>query len=246
MKKLIVMICLFAMPLFASASLATPSLDDVVHNLQANQSKIHDMYAETTTTITSSMAMPGQESKGPQKMVQKGKMWTKGETKSKIEMLSPMKQVTITNGDKMAIIDSETGQKVVQDLKKMREKSGLGTSSGGQMNLDKAKEYFDLTLSQKDSDYVITGVPKKENKFLGKMEFYVDGDKWVPVKIYMYDAKGKLMSQSTIEYQQVGDLYVPAKNISNISTPMGKMAVEMTFENIKVNEGIDDGEFRVE
>jgi outer membrane lipoprotein-sorting protein len=157
-----------------------------------------------------------------------------------------MRQITITNGDKMVIIDSETGQKMVQDLKKMREKSGLGTVTGGQMGLDKAKEYFDLSLAQKGGDYVIAGVPKKENKFLGKMEFYVDGDKWVPIKIYMYDAKGKLMSQSTIEYQQVAGLYVPVKNISNISTPMGKMAVEMTFENIKVNEGIGDGEFKVE
>ena len=74
-------------------------LDDIIQNIQSNQSKVKDMYAETTTTITSSIAMPGSESKGPQKMVQKGKIWTKGESKSKIEMLSPTRQVTITNGD---------------------------------------------------------------------------------------------------------------------------------------------------
>ena len=78
---------------------ADPGLDDIIQNIQSNQSKVKDMYAETTTTITSSIAMPGSESKGPQKMVQKGKIWTKGESKSKIEMLSPTRQVTITNGD---------------------------------------------------------------------------------------------------------------------------------------------------
>jgi hypothetical protein len=93
---------------------------------------------------------------------------------------------------------------------------------------------------------LVGSVPRKQNKFLGKMEFYVDGDRWVPTKIFMYDAKGKLMSQSVIEYQKVSGLWAPAKNISNISTPMGKMEVEMIYENIKVNEGIGDGEFRVE
>jgi outer membrane lipoprotein-sorting protein len=248
MKKLTGIICLLALlALFASVSgAAAPSLDDVVKNLQANQGKIKDMYAETTTTVTSNMTVPGQESKGPQKMVQTGKLWTKGETKSKVEILSPLKQITITNGDQMAIINPETGQKVVQDLKKMRGKSGQGTVNSGQMSLDKAKEYFDLSLSQKDGTYVITGVPRQANKFLGKMEFYVDASRWVPTNIFMYDAKGKLMSQSAIEYEQVSGLWVPARSISNISTPMGKMNVDMSYENIKVNEGIGDGEFRVE
>ena len=46
------------------------TLDDVINKIQSNQSKIHDMYAETETTIVSNMAIPGQENKGPQKMIQ--------------------------------------------------------------------------------------------------------------------------------------------------------------------------------
>ncbi len=221
------------------------SLDDLINRIQGNQKRIKDMYAETTTIITSTMSMPGSEGKGPQKMTQKGKMWTKGEDKSKIEMISPMKQVTITNGDKMAIINSETGQKIVQDLKKLREKSGMPESSKA-MSLDKAKEFFNLSTSKKGGDYVITGVPKKENKFLGKMEFYVDTDKWVPVKILMYDARGKLMSQSDIEYQKISDIWIPAKNKSVVNTPAGRMDIEMEFGNIKINRGISDREFAVE
>lgn len=257
MKKLIGIFCFFAaVTMLASASFAAdlsavasakadPSLDEVINKIQSNQSKIHDMYAETTTTITSNMAMPGQESKGPQKMVQKAKMWTKGQDKSKIEMLSPMKQTTITNGDKMAIINPETGQKMVQDLKKLKGQ-GPGGKGQGEMNLDKAKEFFDLSVAMKGDAYVITGIPKKDNKFLGKMEFYVDSTNWIPVKILMYDAKGKLMSQSEIEYKEISGAWVPVKNVSNVTTPMGKMNMEMEFENIKVNKGIGDGEFKVE
>src|SRR3989339_1116604 len=94
---------LVCVPVFS----ADLSLDNLITNLQGNQNKVRDMYTETVTTITSNMAMPGQQSKGSQKMVQKGKMWTKGQDKTKIEMLSPMKQVTITNGDQMATINLE-------------------------------------------------------------------------------------------------------------------------------------------
>ncbi|MGB9613144.1 MAG: LolA family protein [Candidatus Margulisiibacteriota bacterium] len=221
------------------------SLKEVVAKIQANQGKIKDMYAETTTTITSSMTIPGQKDKGPQKMVQKGKMWTKGKDKSKIEMLSPMRQTTVTNGDKVMMINPDTGQKIVQDLKKLREKSGMPDTSR-QMDLEEAMKYFNLSVKREGKDYVIVGEPKEENKILGKMEFYLDPEEWLPVKILMYDPKGKLMSQSEIQYQKISDAYVPLKNISNITTPMGMMKVEMEFSKVKVNQGISDKEFAIE
>ncbi|MBU0672745.1 MAG: hypothetical protein KJ732_06955 [Candidatus Margulisbacteria bacterium] len=228
-------------------SLTLPTL---LEKIQTNQKKINDMYAETTTTIKSNISMPGSTDKGSQTMVQKGKMWTKGKDKSKIEMLSPTKQITITNGDQMAIINPETGQKMIQDLKKLKGQ-GAGGKGQGEMDLAKAMEYFDLSVKQlEDGNYVITGKPKEVNRFLTKMEFYVDSTRWVPVKILMYGQKDKLMSQSEIEYKafDVGEddqAYLPIKNISNVNTPMGKMSVEMEFGNIKVNKGIGDKEFEI-
>jgi len=261
-KKLFVAIV--ALFIASSAFAADLSIEAVIANMQVNQSKINDMYAETTTTITSNMAMPGQESKGPQKMVQKAKMWTKGQDKSKIEMLSPTRQVTITNGDQMATINPETGQKVVQDLKKLRDKSGglAGGQSGGQMTLDKISEFFYLSVRKLDSSttegvntYLVTGVPKKENKFMGKMEFYVNSEKWLPVKIIMYDPKNRPMSQTGIEYSSVEDkseaasegavIFVPLKNKSVVSSPMGKMEIEVEYTKVKINSGINDNEFSI-
>ena len=96
-------------------------------------------------------------------------MWTKGKDKSKIEMLSPMKQTTITNGSKMATINADTGQKFIQDLSKIKGQAPAGQGRG-QMDLDKAKEYFDLSLKKtKSGAYIISGQPKQNNKFLGKM-----------------------------------------------------------------------------
>ncbi|MBI5399507.1 outer membrane lipoprotein-sorting protein [Candidatus Saganbacteria bacterium] len=229
------------------------SLQEIIDKLQANQSKIQDMYAETTTKITSNIQLPTDNKKQPQTMVQKARMWTKGQDKSKIEMLSPMKQTTITNGDKMAISNPETGQKMVQDLKKIKDQGIKGARDQGQMNLEKAKEFFDFSVRKLEAlkpgdleTYIVTGVPKKENKFLGKMEFFIDSDKWAPVRIVMLDAKGKQINETKIEYAQMSGVWVPVKSQSVVNTPMGKMDVEMDYNNVRVNQGIKDSEFKVE
>lgn len=218
------------------------SLQDIIQNIQSNQSQIKDMYAETTATITSNMAMPGQESKGPQKIVQKGKMWTKGQDKSKIEMLSPIRQITITNGDKMTIINPDSGQTITQDLAKIREKSGIPKS--GSMDLSKALDNFDLSVEQGDNQYVIIGKPKQANKFLGKMEFYIDPERWLPVKILIYTPADKIMNTTEMDYKKISGIWVAVETSSAAITPMGVIKTAIVFENIKINQGISNSEFK--
>jgi len=224
---------------------ANLSVDDVLQNIQANQKKIKDMYAETTTIITSNMAIPGAKEKGPQKITQKGKMWTKGEDKSKVEITEPIRQTTVNNGDKMSVVNETTGQKMVQDMKKLRKERGIPEPSK-ELSIEKAKEFFDLSLRRQGGDYVLTGIPKKADKVLSKLEFVVASDKWVPVKVMMYGPQNKLVSQSQIDYQKISDVWVPVKNRSYLTTPAGKMEMEMLFFNVKVNQGIGDGEFKIE
>jgi len=234
--------------IFIASSLVSPlfaadlTLEDLMNKAQANQAQIKDMYAETETTMISNMVIPGQASKGSQKMVQTGKMWTKGSDKSKIEMLSPTKQTTIRNGDKMAIINPETGQKMVQDLSKMK---GPMANQNQDMSLEKAKEYFNLSLKKSGDHYIVVGIPRDNNKFMSKMEFYIEAERWLATKILMYGGDGKPLSQSTIEYEKISDVWVPVKNVSNVNTPMGKMNVEMVYKNVKVNQGIKDGVFKI-
>jgi len=244
LKKMASLTLMFLLTVsFASA--ADLTLEDLMAKAQANQKQIKDMYAETETTMISNMTMPGQASKGPQKMVQTGKMWTKGSDKSKIEMLSPTKQTTIRNGDKMAIINPETGQKMVQDLSKIKGQGSRGMGQEG-MSLEKAMEYFSLSVKRDGDNYVVVGVPRDNNKFMSKMEFYIEAERWLATKILMYGGDGKLLSQSTIEYEKISDVWVPVKNVSNVNTPMGKMNVEMVYKNVRVNQGIKDSVFRIE
>jgi outer membrane lipoprotein-sorting protein len=245
---------LFFVFFLASVSLASTSEvtpQDLIARLKAAQAQIADMQADTTTTVTSNIQIPGQTSKGPQTMVQTGHIWQKGTDKSKTEIDSPTKQITITNGTQMTIISPDTGQKVTQDMSK-----GLGAGAKG-LDQTKALDYFNLTVTQSGTDeYVLSGSPKTANQFLGRMDFFIDGTRNVPVRIAMYTPQGSLMSLSEMEYTQVEvysaqgggvssgeSVWVPSKIKSVVTMSMGSINSDMDYSNVKVNEGIQDSVF---
>ena len=262
MNKKIILCALFLVFISSTCLAQSLSLDSLIAKVQENQGLLRDMQADITTTISSPMQ------KEP--MVQKGHIWSKGSDKSKIEISEPMKQTTIMNGTKMLM--EMNGQKTVQDLSKMGNK-GFGADQG-KMSLEKAKEYFDLSVKQGTGDsgqpariasqseaggltgYIVTGIPKQKNDFLGKMEFYIDPGKFVPTRIAIYNGKGKLITTSVIEYMsaevstkadsEISGIWVPIKNISNVTMPTGSMSIEQVFENVKVNAGIKDSVFAIE
>ena len=239
-KKIIFYFLLFFAFLF-STSLSSFSedikLEDLLTKLQANRSKIVDIYSEMTTTMTGSgkMAMGASNT-------QKARMWTKGEDKSKIEMLEPMKQTTIINGDKMIMIDGSTGQKIVKDLS--ADKSSGASYNQGKIDFEKMKSLFDLSLRTEGNYYVVV-CDAKQKSFLGKMEIYIDREKSLSSKILVYDKNNKLLNQTDIEYSEISNLFVPVKMISSVDSPMGKMKTEVNYSNIKVNQGIEDSVFKI-
>ena len=217
-----------------------PSVEDILAKIATNQSLVKDMRADVVTVIKSEM-------KGKMESEQRGRIWIKGEDKTKIEMIKPAAQITITSGDKMEIIDPSSGQKIIRDLKKLREKTGQPDLGQGSMDRKKMLDYFNLkvrTVSGKG--YVIEGTPRKENKFLGKIDFTIDADRYLPVKIEIYNPAGNLVSTSNIEYQKIKNIWVITKSVSEVKLPGGKMKAEMRYENIKLNDGIADSVFKIE
>jgi outer membrane lipoprotein-sorting protein len=257
LKKLVPVIFIFF--LFAPrimASTSEVSATDLIAKMKSAQSLVRDMQADTKTTITSNISIPsvypaqggGAPSKGPQTMVQTGHIWQKGSDKSKVEITSPMKQITITNGSTMTIISPDTGQRITQDMSKMQ---GAGVKG---LDQTKALDYFDLTVRKSEgvtgeSDiYVISGTPKQSNQFLGRMDFFIDAEKYIPLRIAMYTPKGALMSLSEIEYEPVEissseTAYVAKKIKSIVTMSMGSVNTEMEYENVIVNQGIKDAIF---
>ena len=238
---------------------ASAKAEAIIAKLKETQSQVRDLQADTKTIITSNITMPGQPSKGPQTMTQTGHIWQKGRDKSKVEITSPMKQITITNGNIMTMISPDTGQKFTQDLSKGLGAKGQGpsTGSGRGMDASKALDYFDLTVKKSEGGtgeagiYILSGTPKEANQFLGRMDFIIDAEKYIPLRIAMYTPKGALMSLSEIEYlaiESTGEatIWVPVKIKSVVTMQMGSVNTEMEYENIKVNRGIKDSVFEAE
>jgi outer membrane lipoprotein-sorting protein len=229
----------------AGAAEMDPAIEEVLSRVKANQAKIKDMQADIETIIKSTLG----EKK---RMEQKGHLWIKGESKSKMEITQPLKQITINSGDKMAMINPETGQKFVQDIKKIKDKMGQTELGRTPMDQTKALEYFNLKLKSegggffKKKEIIIEGTPKEPNKFLGKVVFHIDDERHLPVKVEIFNPQGGLVSTSDLEYQKIKDIWVIAKNMSEVKMPNGKMEVEMKFNNVKVNEGIADREFKID
>jgi len=244
-KKILVLIaCL----MIASAAWGMdPAVEDILNKIGTNQSLIKDMQADVTTVIKA-------ELKEKKESKQEGRIWIKGDDKTKMEMMKPVKQITITSGDMMAMIDPATGQKFVQDLKKTRQKSGQLDMGQGSKTMDKKKMYdfFNLKVATASGglfggkQFVIEGSPKKPNKFLGKVNFYIDADRYLPVKIEIFNQQGAVVSTSDIDYQKIKNIWVIAKSVTEVKLPVGKMKAEMKFENIKLNEGISDSVFKID
>ncbi len=216
-----------------------PSVDTIIKRIKENGDKVKDMSADVETTITSSL----KESKP---IIQIGKIWTKSPDKSKVEIYSPIKQITITDGDIMTIISPDTGMKFTQDLSKSKEKGALPQVSS-HTDTTKIFEYFDLKLTQHGTkELIISGTPKEKNEFLGKIDFFVDNEIYLPFRIVIYNPEGILISLSELNYKKFDDAWVPEKTTSIVSVPGGSMNIDMKLKNIKINKGISDEEFKVD
>ena len=217
------------------------SIPDLLQKIKENQAKIQTLQAEMTTTIQSS-------SKSIPPMKQTGKIIQKYPDKSRMEMTSPIKQTTITNGTKMKMIDGQSGKSFVQDLSKSQGPSAISNPSSGMgMDPTKALENFNLKIvTESDSAIVIESTPREKNPYLEKMRLTFSPATYLPTQIEVYGSKGKLLSTTTIVYDKVSDVYVPIQNKTSVSLPQGSMQVEVTYDKVKVNEKVADSLFGVE
>ena len=238
-KKLAVLLILLLMGSTVWAAL-DPAIEDLLGKIKSNQSQIKDMSADILTIMKS----------GGKQMEQKGKIWIKGDNKSRMESSTPVNTVTVVNGDKRLLINQDTGERLVQDMKKLREKTGEMDFGNSPTDQTKALEYFNLKLREETTasgkNYIIEGTPKKPNIMLGKVVFEIEGARNLPVKISIYNPKGALVSSSTIEYQKIKNIWVIKGNTAMVKTPQGSMNLVMRFNNVKINDGISDDQFKVD
>ncbi len=240
-KKRIVLALGMLLLVSAMSFAADPKIDGVIAKIRDNQNKIQDLSANISTKLRS-------DTKDKKSLEQKGSIMIKGADMSRMEMSSPIPQLSVTNKDKMMMVNPATGQKMVQDLKKLRKQTGKDDLGQNPLDQTRILDYFNLSLEEKGiffKSFVLSGTPKDPKKFAGTIKFYVDESKYVPTKIEIYNQENKLVSLSNLSYTKIKDIWVVNKNSSWIVIPNGKMYVDMKFENIKINEGISDKAFEI-
>ena len=115
------------------------------------------------------------------------------------------------------------------------------------MDPTKALDHFNLKIvSENDEGIILEGTPKEENKFLSKMRFVFSSETFLPNEVVVFGSGGKQLSDSTITYEKISDVYVPIENSSTVTLPQGSMVVDVLFSNVKVNQKIADSLFEVE
>jgi len=229
-----------------ASSVFAISVDEIIGKMKDNQNKIKDMYAETVTIMDMSGFPKPKKGKAPEmKMEQKGKLWVKGEDKSRVELDSPVKQIMVTNGEKLIMINPKTGEKLSQDLKQAKKQNPINFQ-GGNFGLSKLKEQYNMSVREKGNELAIICEPKNKKEVGVSIEIYIDKDKWLAKEISVKTNEGLMVSNTDIEYQNVSGAWVPKKMNSMANAIFGKMKIKMLFNNIKVNQGIDDKVFKID
>jgi outer membrane lipoprotein-sorting protein len=216
------------------------TIPDLLEKIKGNQGMVQTLQADMTTEISSS-------NKNIPAMKQTGRIINKYPDKSRMEIMSPIKQTTITNGTRMKIIDGQSGKSFVQDLSRGQSPVTGHQSSGMGMDPTKALENFNLKMvTDSDSEIVIESSPKEKNPYLDKMRLTFSPATFLPTRVDVYGSQGKLISSTTIIYDKVSDVYVHIQNKTSVSLPQGSMKVEVVYDKVRVNEKVSDALFGVE
>lgn len=247
MKKVLAMLIAGAVLITCNAAIcaskAPADVQALLGQIKGTQEKVKDMSADFSTTVIIAMKIQGKED--TQKLVQKGKIWTKKPKKSRLEVSSPQEQIIITNGDKMMMINKSTGAKTIQDLKKLREQQGM--SQGQEQDIAETMKQFDLKITNRTADeIVVTGVPKKKTEGLAKMVFVIDAKRSIPTRISTYNEAGALVIYTTIDYKNVSGLWAPSKTNIEMNSAYGSSKAVMELTNIKINKNISEDLFKIE
>ncbi len=237
MKKVALFLCLSIA--FVTASFAEQSLkaDDVIAKLVSQQSQVKDFSAdiETSTKMTDARDT----------FILNGKIWSKGPKMAKMILYTPEPQTTITNGDKLVMIDAK-GEKTVMDIPPVQ---GLDAAANNQGRIDFGRftELFNISIkpSKVAGTIKLVCFPKAGMVIKGKTEMVIDCNQWVPIYMTTYNEKGKMQASTDIKYAQFDGISIPVKIVANAVVPTGKAVMEMEFSNVKINQGISDSEFTV-
>lgn len=103
-----------------------------------------------------------------------------------------------------------------------------------------------LNSDEASSLYVLVLTPKAKTLMSFKMKMTVDYSKGIVKRAESYSPDGKLISvMENKEFDNIGNVWVVRRTENKIISPLGEMKIEMLYENIQINGGVNDEEFEI-
>jgi outer membrane lipoprotein-sorting protein len=235
--KIIISLSLaFALPLQAEMK-----VEEVLQAVGKNTDKITSMKAKVVIKTN----LPEGEEQINLPTSQEFNYWFKKPDKVKMEMLKPMKQVIVYDGEMMLMRNPLTGEVIKQ-------KTPAGVGIGGNM-LD-VKSIREMIKKQglklkkslpKKGAYVLEGKWEEEGKKT-KTEMTVNFKKGVIERIKVMGENGEEISVMDLEYKKFpGNIWVPVRMVSKINAGGKEITTTTCWQNISVNLEIPDEEFQL-
>jgi len=214
---------------------ATNRLEKIITALEKNKGKVEDM--ECTVVIRT--GLPGEK-----EMVQKFRMWTKGDKKIRIEPFGDYRgemSKMIVNGDRMLMVGPD-GKEFITDYNK--NKSALPGGTKMEQNYAEFLKEKDVKRIEIKGNKAVVEVVPENYPVAQKVVMVVDLDKGVVTEQKLYTNFG--VNKMRMHYQRIDNAWVMSDIEMDVPVPQGgrgKMVIE--FKNVKVNKGIKDNLFYI-
>jgi len=107
-----------------------------------------------------------------------------------------------------------------------------------------AKNYTATILIDSDTAYVLTLIPKSQNKQYSRLVVTVNKKYFFPQRVVYYNLEGNIMKEANYQYEKVEHRWTV--KVASMTNFRKAHTTRVINSNIKLNQGLKDSDFTVE
>lgn len=212
-------------------------LETILKKIGENSGKINTMRAKMVITTKS-------EDKTIPAIIQEVNYLSKKPDKIKMEMLKPMNQIIVYDGNMMYMKNPVDGKIIKQEMPKGSE-TGMFDFDKDIKKMIEGKEIILKSTVIEGKKYILESKVEQDKEKM-RTEMAIDIEKGTIDKIEIFDQNEKKISMIEMEYKCFKNIWVPVKMMNTIIVNEKKLISEVLWKNVSVNFEIGNEEFVLE
>ncbi|MFH1612951.1 MAG: hypothetical protein ABIB46_04420 [bacterium] len=212
-------------------------IEKILKKVEENSNKINTMKAKMIISTR-------YENKKNATMVQEVNYLSKKPDKIKMEMLKPMKQTIVYNGNIMYMKNPMDGKIIKQEMPKGSETEIFDFDKNIKKMIDGKEIVLKKTIIP-EKKYVLESKFKQNTEEM-RTEMIINAENGTVEGIEIFDKNEKKISVIKMEYKYFKNVWVPVKMINTIIINENNLVSEVLWKNISINFEIGNEEFILE